>query len=120
MNSARSGRPDWTHTVLGARNVADPLSPTADTDVAADRDVLLAVRSVQVQRTGQFRRRRAARSAQGHPQRAATLAGEKTVSAASSASTWYMSAPNAASAATAARASVSAAESFRTVPSYPP
>ena len=25
VNSARSGRPDWTHTVFGARNVADPL-----------------------------------------------------------------------------------------------
>ena len=24
VNSARSGRPDWTHTVFGARNVADP------------------------------------------------------------------------------------------------
>ena len=46
----------------------------------------------------------------------ATLAGEKTVSAASSASTWYRSAPNAASAAAAARASVSAADSSRTVP----
>ena len=25
VNSARSGRPDWTQTVFGARNVADPL-----------------------------------------------------------------------------------------------
>ena len=49
----------------------------------------------------------------------ATLAGEKTVSAASSASNWYMSTPNAASAAAAARALVSTADSSRTVPSYP-
>ena len=25
VNSGHNGRPDWTHTVFGARNVADPL-----------------------------------------------------------------------------------------------
>ena len=126
--SARSGRPDWTHTVFGARNVADPGPgsrpglPSRQADTR--RSPLTATSCWRSDPSRCSARTSSAAVSPRAPHRAirsalATLAGEKTVLAASSASTWYMSAPNAASAATAARAAVSAADSSCTVPSYP-
>ena len=126
VNSARSGRPDWTHTVFGARSVTDlgPSPRQADT-----RPSPLATTSGPSSRPPRPSRCRTRASSVAvrprAPHRAissalATLAGEKTVLAASWASNWYMSAANAAAAAAAARAPVSAADSSCTVPSYPP
>ena len=124
MNSARSGRPDWTHTVFGARNVADPLPGPPSRWADTRRSGLTATSSWRSAPSRCSARASSAAVLPRAPHRAirsalATLAGEKTVSAASSASTWYKSTPNVASAAAAARARVSAAESFRTVSSYP-
>ena len=124
VNSARSGRPDCTHTVFGARNVADSLPGPPPRRADARRSALTATSSWRSAPSRCSARASSAAVLPRAPNRAirsalATLVGEKTVSAASWASTWYMSTPNAATAAAAARASVSAAESFRTVPSYP-
>ena len=136
VNSGRNDRPDWTHTVFGARNVADPLpdplpgslpgSPPGPPSRHADtrRSPLTATSSWRSDPSRCSAWVSSAAVSPRAPHRAirsalATLAGEKTVSAARSASTWYMSTPNAASAAAAARALVSAADSSRTIPSYP-
>ena len=99
VNSARSGSPDWTHTVFGARKTADPPSRPADTRLSP----LAAASSGR--EDGSTCRARASSAAvwPRAPHSAirsalATLAGEKTVLAASLASTWYRSAPKVASA----------------------
>src|SRR5690349_15309202 len=84
-NAALTGSPDWIHTVFGARNVADPPDVSVSRSPVAPHSAMRSAR--------------------------ATLAGEKTVSVASSVRIWNRSAPSAASA---------AAGTFRTVRTYPP
>ncbi len=130
VNSARGGRPDWTQTVFGARNVA---AGEADAAGGARRSAPAATSSAP----GDPSRCRARASSSAvrprAPHRAirsalATLAGENTVSAASWASTWYRSEPNAASACAAsactpagaaARGSVEVDVSSRIAPYLP-
>src|SRR5690349_20327994 len=110
-NAALTGSPDWIHTVFGARNVADPppgvsvsRSPAAAASCgwgSSSRCSTWASSAAVWPRAPHSAMRSAL----------ATLAGEKTVSVASSVRIWNRSAPSAASA---------AAGTFRTVRTYPP
>ena len=89
VNSGRTGRPDWTQTVSGARNVTDP---DAASPMRADSE-----RSPSTAASADpFRCRARASSAAVWPRAPhqashsalATLTGEKTMSAPSCASRW--------------------------------
>jgi hypothetical protein len=113
-NAALTGSPDWIHTVFGARNVADP--PPAPPDVSVCRSPAAAASCGFGSSSRCSTRASSAAVCPRAPHSAmrsalATLAGEKTVSAASSVRIWNRSAPSAASA---------AAGTFRTVRTYPP